>query len=208
MSARPNKWALLAALFVVLVLADQWTKFLAVERLTRVFGRGQELSLVEKVKGFYAYRHLEPLATAPHYVWKPVWRMNYVENPGAAWGLFRGLSEGFRNAFFSLISVGAVLFILHYYRKLREDQRFLQLALAFVLAGAVGNFADRIARRYVIDFIEWYWWNRPDIRWPTFNLADSLIVIGVAMLVLNPGSKREAAGRPARGDKKEQAGAA
>ena len=101
------------------------------------------------------------------------------------------------------MSIAAVLFILHYYRKLREDQRFLQLALAFVLSGAVGNFIDRVARGYVIDFVEWYWWNRPDVRWPTFNLADSLIVVGVAMLVLHPGAGREKAGGRSRGEKEE-----
>ncbi len=193
MSRLPGKWAVLAALFVTLVVADQWTKYLAVARLTHVFERARDEGLAARVRGFYAYRHLEPLATEPHYVWQPVWRMNYVENPGAAWGLFRSFSDAFRNAFFTLISIGAVAFILYYYRKLRDDQRFLQVALGLVLAGAVGNFVDRLARRYVIDFVEWYWWNRPDIRWPTFNIADSLIVVGVAMLVLHPGSKTEAA---------------
>jgi signal peptidase II len=192
--SRPlSKWTLLGTLFVVLVLLDQWTKFLAVERLTLVFDRGGEVTLSDKVAGFYSYKHLEPLSTEPYYVWQPVWRMNYVENPGAAWGLFRGFSQGFRNLFFTLVSVAAVGFIIHYYRKLRTDQRYLQVALALVLAGAVGNFIDRIARRYVIDFIEWYWWNRPDIRWPTFNIADSLIVVGVAMLVLHPGPKKATA---------------
>lgn len=189
----PRKWALLATLFAVLVVADQWTKFLAVERLTRVFERAPDLSLAAKVRGFYTYENLEALATEPYYVWRPVWRMNYVENPGAAWGLFRGFSEVFRNGFFTLVSIAAVVFILRYYRKLREDQRFLQLALTFVLSGAIGNFIDRMARGYVVDFVEWYWWNRPDLRWPTFNVADSLIVVGVAMLVLHPGQKREAA---------------
>ncbi len=193
MTQRPGKWAVLAALFVTLVVADQWTKYLAVARLTHVFERSRDEGLAARLRGFYTYRHLEPIATEPYYVWQPVWRMNYVENPGAAWGLFRGFSDGFRNAFFTAVSVGAVAFILYYYRKLRDDQRFLQVALAFVLAGAVGNFIDRIARRYVVDFVEWYWWNRPDIRWPTFNVADSLIVVGVAMLVLHPGSKTEAA---------------
>jgi signal peptidase II len=191
-----SRWTLLAVVFVALVVLDQWTKFLAVERLTLVFARGGEVSLADKVEGFYRYKHLEPLSTEPYYVWAPVWRMNYVENPGAAWGLFRGFSPGFRNLFFTLVSLAAVGFILHYYRKLRDDQRYLQVALALVLAGAVGNFIDRIARRYVIDFVEWYWWNRPDVRWPTFNLADSLIVVGVAMLVLHPGPKKApAAGR-------------
>jgi signal peptidase II len=203
MTAPRRKWALLAALFGLLVVADQWTKYLAVDRLTHVFARARPGSLVEKVRGFYAYEHLESIATEPYYVWRPVWRMNYVENPGAAWGLFRNFSEGFRNAFFTAVSVAAVLFILHYYRKLREDQRFLQLALAFVLSGAVGNFIDRVARGYVIDFVEWYWWNRPDVRWPTFNLADSLIVVGVAMLVVHPGAGREKAGGRVRGEKEE-----
>lgn len=194
-----SRWALLALLFASLVLLDQWTKYLAVERLTVAFERGGAATLSERVRGFYGFRHLEPLSTEPHYVWRPVWRMNYVENPGAAWGLFRGFSQGLRSAFFTLVSLGAVAFILHYYRKLRDDQRYLQVALALVLSGAVGNFLDRLARGYVIDFVEWYWWNRPDLRWPTFNLADSLIVVGVALLVLHPGPKKDAERAPGRG---------
>jgi signal peptidase II len=190
-------------LFVALVAVDQWTKFLAVERLTTVFERTGDAGLVARIGGFYRHQHLEPLATDPYYVWQPVWRMNYVENPGAAWGLFRGFSPGFRNLFFTLVSLGAVGFILYYYRKLAEDQRFHQVALALVLAGAVGNFLDRLARRYVIDFVEWYWWNRPDLRWPTFNVADSLIVVGVIMLVLHPGTHQSAAA-----DANKEAGAA
>jgi signal peptidase II len=168
-----------------------------VDRLTHVFELHGVRSAGQKVSAFFTYRHLEPYATAPYPVLQPVWRMNYVENPGAAWGMFRGLPDGTRHLFFVGISVAAVLFILGYYRRLREEQRYLQVALALVLAGAVGNFIDRLVRRYVIDFIEWHWWNRPDLRWPTFNVADSLIVIGVAMLMLHPGERvRRAA--PAR----------
>jgi signal peptidase II len=202
-----SKWTLLVVLVVVLVALDQWTKFLAVERLTTVFERAEDVSFADKVRGFYTYRHLEPLATDPHYVYRPLWRMNYVENPGAAWGLFRRFPPGFRHAFFTAVSLGAAFFILRYYRRVREDQRFLQLALVFVLAGAMGNFLDRLARRYVIDFIEWYWWNSPNIRWPTFNIADSLIVVGVAMLLLHPGPPKEEDDAVAR-RRKEQAGAA
>lgn len=186
-----GKWRLLAVLFVVLVLADQWTKYLAVERLTTVFERTDSATLSEKLRIFYTFRHLETFSTPPHYVYRPVWRMSYAENPGAAWGLFRDLSAEIRNGFFTLVIIGATIFIFTTYRRLREDQRFLQVALVFVLSGAIGNFIDRMARHYVIDFIEWYWWNRPDIRWPTFNIADSLIVVGVAMLILHPGPGKE-----------------
>jgi len=181
---RPKgKWALLAPAFAVLVLADQVTKFLAVDRLTDAF-RGAS-GLGEKLAIFFG--HLDVRAVDPHVVWAPMWAMRYVENPGAAWGLFQGMSGGLRNAFFIVVSLAAVAFILAYYRRLREEQRYPQVALALLLSGAVGNFIDRLARQYVIDFIDWYagtW------HWPTFNLADSMIVVGVLMLVVHPGSKQ------------------
>ncbi len=195
-----SKWTLLALVFAAAVIADQTTKFLAVDRLTLAFQREGAATLSEKVQAFYSLRYLEGLAKAPHIVWKPVWRMNYVENPGAAWGLGRGLSEATRNGFFMLVSIAAVGFILYYYRRLSDRQRYMQIAFALVLSGAVGNFIDRLARRYVIDFVEWHWWNRPDLRWPTFNVADSLIVVGVALLMLHPGQKQsQASAEPSPG---------
>jgi len=188
--ARPSKWALLAAIFAVMLALDQWTKYLAVERLTFAFERAGAATAGEKLSAFWNARHLEPLAREPYHVWRPVWRMNYVENPGSAFGLFRGLPEGVRNFFFALIYPAAAAFILYYYRRLEGGQRWLQTALAMVLSGTAGNFVDRLAHGYVVDFVEWYWWNRPDLRWPTFNLADSLIVVGVGMLLLHPGEKK------------------
>ncbi len=191
MSDRPfSKWRLLVAIFVLALLADQVTKLLAVDRLTYAFQRTAAHTMEQKVAALYRLKYLEPVAKEPYYVYRPLWRMNYVENPGAAWGLFRNASDDFRNGFFTVISIVAVAFIVYYYRRLDVRQRFLQVALAFVLAGALGNFVDRLARKYVIDFVEWYWWNRTDLRWPTFNLADSLIVVGVAMLILHPGERQ------------------
>lgn len=202
MSRAPGKWTVLAVLFVLLVLADQWTKFLAVERLTTVFQRHGEVTLTQKLRGFYGHQHLELQATAPYTVWAPAWRMTYVENPGAAWGLFRGLSERARNGLFTVISVAAVAFILGYYRRLRDDQRYHQLALSLLLAGAIGNFIDRLARAYVIDFIDWY---AGSYHWPTFNVADSLIVVGVALLLLHPGQRKGAEGAAGDADRREAA---
>jgi signal peptidase II len=196
MNRGPGKWTVLAVLFVLLVLADQGTKFLAVERLTNVFQRHGQVTFLEKVQGFYTHRHLELQTTGGYTVWAPAWRMIYVENPGAAWSLFSGLSERVRNAFFTVISLAAVAFVLAYYRRLRRDQRYYQVALALLLAGAVGNFVDRLARGYVIDFIDWYVGRH---HWPTFNVADSLIVVGVALLILHPGQRKAGAAtaRPA-----------
>jgi len=195
MSRGPGKWTLLAVIFVALVSFDQATKFLAVDRLTTVFQVRGDTTFGEKVKGFYGHRQLLPYATAPHVVWRPWWAMKYVENEGAAWGLFQDLSERVRTVFFTVISLAAVAFILGFYRKLEATQRYGQVALALLLAGAVGNFADRLARGYVIDFIDW---SARGWHWPTFNVADSCIVLGVAMLLLQPGTKRAAGKAPER----------
>ncbi len=207
MTRLPGKWAVLAALVGTLVLVDQWTKYLAVARLTTAFEHAQARTLTERIGAFYRMRHLEPLAREPYVVLRPVWRMSYVENPGAAWSLFRDLPHAGRQAFFGLVTAAAVAFILHYYRKLRDRDRILQLALSFVLAGAVGNFIDRLARGYVIDFVDWHWWNRPDLRWPTFNVADSLIVVGVLALVVLPSGRRKG-GAPVEEPGKKPAGPA
>ena len=188
-----NKWALLALIFGVMVVADQASKFLAVDRLTWAFSRVGATTLAERIEAFYTMKHLDAAARPPHVVWKPMWRMTYAENPGAAWGMLRDLPGGFRHGFFVLVSLVAVGFMLWYYRKLRPDQRWMQVAIAFVLSGAVGNLVDRLFRGYVVDFVQWHWWNRPDLYWPIFNLADSLIVVGVGMLMLHPGEKREKA---------------
>jgi signal peptidase II len=189
---RLDKWTLLAVIFGVMVVGDQWSKFLAVDRLTWAFHRVGAVTLAQRVEAFYTMKHLEMMSRPPHVVWNPMWRMTYAENPGAAWGMLRDLPAGFRHGFFLVVSAVAVGFILWYYRKLRQDQRWMQVALAFVLSGAVGNLLDRLARGYVVDFVQWHWWKRPDLYWPIFNLADSLIVVGVAMLVLHSGDKQKA----------------
>jgi signal peptidase II len=202
-----TKWKLLALLVPCLVAADQVTKFMAVDRLTTAFEDAGAVTLGERVAAYWRLDHLEHQATAPHVVIGPVWRMHYVENPGAAWGILRGASEGVRNALFGAVIVAAVAFIVAYYRRVDERQRLLQLALAFVLSGAIGNGIDRAARSYVVDFIAWHWWNRPDLQWPTFNIADSLIVVGVAMLILHPGASRQPASGPPSGSRRGNAGA-
>jgi signal peptidase II len=205
MSRTPvSKWRVLAVLFVLALAADQWTKYLAVERLTVAFQRAGAQSAGQRVGAFWSLRHLEPWATEPYYVFRPLWRMNYVENPNAAFGFMSFVPAQVRHPLFLVISAVAVAFVLYYYRRLEARQRFLQVALAFVLAGTIGNLIDRLARRYVIDFVEWYWWNRPDLRWPTFNVADSLLVVGIAMLLVHPAPRAhvEREGEPAPGKKR------
>jgi len=183
------QWRLFAAIFLLGLFADQASKFLAVDRLTTAFERAGARSTGEKLSAFWTLRHLEPQAREPHYVFRPWWRMNYVENPNAAFGLGGFLPPGPRYAVFLLFAAVALGAIAWFYRRLAPGQWLHQVTLALVFTGASGNVVDRLVRRYVIDFIEWYWWNRPDLRWPTFNLADSFLSVGIVLLLFLPQGK-------------------
>jgi len=108
--------------------------------------------------------------------------LTHVRNPGAAFGLLASAPEQLRAVAFALVSVAAVLVIGAFFRKLAPGDRFSSFALALVLGGAVGNFADRILRGEVIDFLHLRLWG--GYGWPDFNLADVFIVLGVAALAL------------------------
>ncbi len=185
-----SKWKLLALIASLWFVADQVTKYLAVEHLTAAFPAARAHTPVEKISAFVTQKNLleRGLADPVPVTVTPFWQNRYTQNRGAAWGVLSGAGEQFRVPFFYLVSIAAVIFIFSYYRKLRPDQRYLQVALALVLGGAIGNALDRVLRGYVIDFIDWHWfdpnWLRPSLHWPTFNVADSGITVGLVMLFL------------------------
>ena len=183
-----SKWKLLALIAGTWLLADQVTKYLAVEHLTAAFAASRAQTLEERLSAFVAQKDLleRGLADPTPVNVAPFWQHRYTQNRGAAWGVLAGAGEKFRVPFFYLVSIVAVIFIFSYYRKLSNGQRYLQVALALVLGGAIGNALDRILRGYVIDFIDWHWfdpnWLHPSLHWPTFNVADSGITVGLVML--------------------------
>ena len=105
----------------------------------------------------------------------------YVRNPGAAFGFLAGASPLFRSVFFLAVTLAAILLILHYLRQTRIEEIFLVLALALILAGAVGNLIDRIRFGEVIDFLDVYVGAH---HWPAFNIADASITTGASVLVM------------------------
>jgi signal peptidase II len=161
---------------------DQWSKYWAVGRLTDAFnGLLPEQGWMVFIQQFFAVRH--PHAASTVSVIPDFWHFRYVENPGAAWGFLATAPEWFRGPFFSVISVVAVVFIIGYFRKLEPQQTLLRVALALVFGGALGNCFDRFRMGYVIDFIDWHWYNKA--TWPTFNVADAAISVGVGLMVLD-----------------------
>ena len=108
--------------------------------------------------------------------WNPVasltrWvSVTHVTNTGAAFGLFKD-----QGSFFVVIAVIVVAAIILYYRHLPAGQWWIKISLGLQLGGALGNLLDRLRLGHVVDFIDFK-------IWPVFNVADSSIVIGVAVL--------------------------
>jgi lipoprotein signal peptidase len=152
-------WAIIGALVLAIALVDQLSKHWAD---TELIEAGGQISLLRR----------PPLLLA----------LTYVRNPGAAWGLLASADESFRQPFFLIVSLVAVGFIFYLYRRLEPSQRLARVALALVMGGAIGNFIDRLRFSYVIDFIDVRYGT---FRWPTFNIADAAITLGVAMLLLD-----------------------
>jgi signal peptidase II len=115
-------------------------------------------------------------------VWKNHLALILARNRGGAWGLLQSASENVRRPFFLLVSVAAIAFIMTLYRRLQPTQRALQWGLPLVLGGALGNVFDRIRYGHVIDFIDAHLGDR---HWPTFNVADIAICVGVGLMAVD-----------------------
>ena len=113
---------------------------------------------------------------------KDYFDLNYVINHGAAWGMFGNFGTKFRIPFFIVITIIASVVLGYYYKKLKKEQIILQFALAFVVAGMVGNFIDRVFVTFVVDFIDWHVGIH---HWPTFNIADVAISTGMGLIVID-----------------------
>lgn len=121
-------------------------------------------------------------------------------NRGGAWGLLQNESEMVRRPFFLAVSALAIAFIVSLYGRLGSNQRALKWGLPLVLGGALGNLSDRIIRSSVIDFIDYkaswieamnrgiaklsHSWGITD-HWPTFNVADVSICVGVGLMAVD-----------------------
>jgi signal peptidase II len=97
-------------------------------------------------------------------------------NRGAAWGILQG-----QMWLFYVITVIVIVAIVYYIQKEAKDKWLLGVSLAFMLGGAIGNFIDRLFRKEVVDFIHTYIFN---YNFPVFNIADSALVIGVVLLMI------------------------
>lgn len=105
--------------------------------------------------------------------------IHYIENRGAAFGILQG-----QRIFLILVSLVAAVILSSLILFERDHKWLLSLALALILGGTIGNLIDRIRLHYVVDFLQFYvklfdrYW-----YWPSFNIADSAISVGVGLLI-------------------------
>lgn len=104
------------------------------------------------------------------------------ENRGVAFGIFNESSSELRTIALVVLSLAAVLGVGFVLRKAQHMDAASLWALSLILGGAAGNVFDRIVRGRVTDFLELY---IGDYHWPTFNVADSAIVIASSLLVID-----------------------
>jgi len=142
-------YLLLVAATLVL---DRWTKLLIQKR----FDLNESMSVID---GFF--------------------NITYVRNTGVAFGIFSSISSPAKAVLLSLFTAFAAVVVVTYSVRSPARNRLLQVALALILGGALGNLYDRLAYGYVVDFLEFY---AGSYHWPSFNIADSAISTGVALL--------------------------
>jgi signal peptidase II len=108
--------------------------------------------------------------------------LSHVQNHGAAFGILSDAELPYQAAVFSALSLLALCAIAGYALRLPPEPRLPLFALSLVLGGALGNLVDRLRLGYVVDFIHVYW---KRYQWPDFNVADSAITVGVALLIVD-----------------------
>ena len=108
--------------------------------------------------------------------------LTHVRNPGAAFGLLATADPSWRLGFFIGVTILAMGIIGVFLRDLDPKDRLSGLALGLIMGGAAGNLFDRFRYEEVVDFLHFELWS--GYSWPDFNVADSCIVVGVGILLL------------------------
>lgn len=116
----------------------------------------------------------------------PGFNLTLIFNTGAAFSMLSG-AGGWQRWLFIILAVVVTLALIAWLLRLKRQERWICAAVAFILGGALSNALDRITRDHVVDFIDVYY---KQWHWPVFNLADSAITLGAAILIVRTLLKR------------------
>jgi signal peptidase II len=151
-----RKYVLFSVFLALSLGLDQWTKALA-------------------------RTHLRPLGPwNPKVVIEGFFNLRYSENPGVAFGMLQQMPGG--KFVLTALAIAAIVLVVMYLRRTDADATRLHVALGLVGGGALGNVIDRVSYGRVTDFIVWH---VKAHEWPTFNVADAALCIGVGLMMLD-----------------------
>ncbi|MDF2883451.1 MAG: lspA [Clostridiaceae bacterium] len=108
---------------------------------------------------------------------KNIFSFEYLENRGAAFGIFQN-----KQIFLAIITIIVAAAMIFYLFKYKPKSVLLKISLSMIISGALGNLFDRIAYKYVVDFILWHY--KGVYYFPTFNVADMLVTCGTVLLAI------------------------
>jgi signal peptidase II len=131
------------------VLVDRLTKLWALKTLTKSEG-------IEVLKNFFS--------------------LSYLENKGAAFGIFQN-----KQIYLSVITLLVIVGMIYYVFKYKPESKILRISFSLIISGAIGNLYDRLAYNFVVDFVQVHYKGK---YFPTFNVADSLVVLGTCLLAI------------------------
>ncbi len=106
----------------------------------------------------------------------------HVRNQGGAFGFMADQSSGIRNLLFIVVSALATALVFYFYKTTPKTKPALAIGLALIFGGAIGNMIDRLRFNNVVDFLDVYIGR---YHWPTFNIADSAITIGMVIFIFH-----------------------
>ena len=109
---------------------------------------------------------------------KDLFKLEYLENRGAAFGIMQN-----KVIFLALVTFLIITGMTYYIIKYKPKSKFLRISIAMIISGALGNLYDRLFYKYVLDFILVHY--KDVYYFPTFNIADSLVVVGTLILAIS-----------------------
>ncbi|MCJ7772826.1 MAG: signal peptidase II [Desulfobacterales bacterium] len=150
-----NKYAKLTLIAGTIIVLDQITKALILKYLPLY-------NIITVIPGFFNITH--------------------IQNPGGAFGFMANQGPGLRSILFLFVSAIAIGVIFFFYKTTPSKDKWLTTGLSLIFGGAIGNLIDRIRFGKVVDFLDFY--IREDLHWPSFNIADSAITIGITIFII------------------------
>ncbi|HVN87652.1 MAG TPA: signal peptidase II [Candidatus Binatia bacterium] len=134
---------------------------------------------LDQLSKWFIDHHMQLYQSIP--VVDSFFHISYVRNRGGAFSFLANLDTAWRLPFFIVVSICAITALLYFVRQVGARQYLLLCALGGILGGALGNLTDRMMRGgMVVDFLDVHY---RDWHWPTFNVADSFISVGVVILM-------------------------